>query len=265
MVKARVVHNMIAGQRGDAAYAKSIRSVPRQPNPAGVAEGEPCVAQSRIVGVPMVALENRPTAPVMEPRGYKARRFYIRREVELAKHGFSDDREARANAGGSAICIREDLLPDDAVVTHVITCQGRDHIVNVRSGYRSIVVVNVHSEPELTLRSLRERLRLITPHWPHYPDAIGVIMGDFNVCEPEEGRSNVWNQTFTDGDMVRRLLCFILCFLAFSKLINLITQGETPQSMGFYARCQGLIELLSICLWLRRVTSIVIPMSLRTW
>ena len=38
------------------------------------------------------------------------------------------------NAGGSAICIHKDLLPDDAVVTHVVTCQGRDHIVNVRSG-----------------------------------------------------------------------------------------------------------------------------------
>ena len=69
VVKARIVHNTIAGQRGDAAYAKSIRGVPRQPNPAGVAEGEPCVAQTRIVGLPMVALEKRPTVPVMEPEG----------------------------------------------------------------------------------------------------------------------------------------------------------------------------------------------------
>ena len=29
-----------------------------------------------------------------------------------------------ANAGGSAICILEDLLPGGAVVTHVVTCQG---------------------------------------------------------------------------------------------------------------------------------------------
>ena len=78
-----------------------------------------------------------------------------------------------ANAGGSVTCIHEDLLPDDAVVTHVITCQGRDHIVNVRSGSRSPVVVNVHFEPELTLRSLRERRCLITPHWPQCPNAIG--------------------------------------------------------------------------------------------
>ena len=25
-------------------------------------------------------------------------------------------------------------------------------------------------------------------------------MEDFSICEPEKGRFNVWNQTFTDGD-----------------------------------------------------------------
>ena len=29
---------------------------------------------------------------------------------------------------------------------------------------------------------------------------MGIILGDFNICDPEEGRFNVWNQTFTDGD-----------------------------------------------------------------
>ena len=38
-----------------------------------------------------------------------------------------------ANAGGSAMCIHKDLLLDEAMVTHVVTCQGRDHIVSVRS------------------------------------------------------------------------------------------------------------------------------------
>ena len=55
----------------------------------------------------------------------------------------------------------------------MVTCQGRDHIVNIRSGCRSPLVVNVHSELELTWRSPRERLRL----------AIGVVVGDFNICE----------------------------------------------------------------------------------
>ena len=104
------------------------------------------------------------------------------------------------NAGGSAFCIHKDLLPEDAIVTHMIACQGRDHIVNVQSGRQSLVIVNIHFEPELTLRQLRERLRLINPHWPSYPNAVGITLGDFNICEPEEGRFHFWNQTFTDGD-----------------------------------------------------------------
>ena len=103
------------------------------------------------------------------------------------------------NAGGSALCIHKDLLLEDAIVTHMTTCQGRDHIVNVQSG-RQKSSVNVHFELELTLRQLRERLRPINPHWPSYPNAVGIILGDFNICEPEDGRFNVWIQTFTEGD-----------------------------------------------------------------
>ena len=117
------------------------------------------------------------------------------------------------------------------MVTHVVTCQGRDHIVNIRSGCRSLVVVNVHIEPELTLRSLRERQRLITPHWPHYPDALGVVTGDLNICEPEEGRFNVWNQTFTDGDT-----SFIPFSLVSMKSLSPTLQGETLQPMGIFMR-----------------------------
>ena len=66
------------------------------------------------------------------------------------------------NAGGSAICIHKSLLPDGAIATHVITCQGRDHIVTIHSG--STVLANVHFEPNLTLRRLRERLRAVLEH-----------------------------------------------------------------------------------------------------
>ena len=105
------------------------------------------------------------------------------------------------NAGGSAICIHRDLLPEEAIVTHLITCQGRDHFVNIQSGRHNLVVVHVHFEPELTLSQLLGRLSLIHPHWPAYPCGVGVISGDFfNICDQEEGRFNVWNQTFTDGD-----------------------------------------------------------------
>ena len=53
---------------------------------------------------PMVAVEHRPAVPVMEPRDYKARRSHMRREVELAKYGFSDYCEGRrlAQVGAEA-------------------------------------------------------------------------------------------------------------------------------------------------------------------
>ena len=38
------------------------------------------------------------------------------------------------NAGGSAISIHRDLLPAEAIVSHVITCQGRDQHVSIQSG-----------------------------------------------------------------------------------------------------------------------------------
>ena len=106
----------------------------------------------------------------------------------------------KVNAGGSAIFIREDLPPDLAVVTHEITRQGRDHIVRIQSGESALVVINVHFEPDLTLRNLRERLRRIAFHWPRCPEGLGVIIRDFKICEPEEGRFSVRNQTFTEGD-----------------------------------------------------------------
>ena len=48
------------------------------------------------------------------------------------------------NAGGSAICVHKNLSLEGAIGTHVVTCQGRDHIVNIQSGDRNLVVVNIH-------------------------------------------------------------------------------------------------------------------------
>ena len=104
------------------------------------------------------------------------------------------------NAGGSAIFIHKSLLSDGAIVNHMTACQGRDHIVTIRSGESVLVVVNVHFEPDLVLRNLCERLRRVSLHWQRYPEALCVIIGDFNICEPEEGRFNVRNQTFIEGD-----------------------------------------------------------------
>ena len=53
------------------------------------------------------------------------------------------------NAGGSAVLIRKNLLSENVVVTHEITCQGRDHIVRIRSDESVLEVTSVHFEPDL--------------------------------------------------------------------------------------------------------------------
>ena len=80
--------------RSDEVVIGTTERVVKAPNPAEAAEGEPLgIAMARIVSVPMVVVEHRQAAPVMKPRDYKARRFCIRRDVELAKYGFSGDCE----------------------------------------------------------------------------------------------------------------------------------------------------------------------------
>ena len=103
--------------------------------------------------------------------------------------------------------------------------------MNTQSGDRNHLVINVHIEPDLTLRNPRERLRLITPHWPLYPEALGVISVDFTICEPEEGRFNVWNQTFTDRDAGKAALFHSFFFMS-SNSLSLTLQGEISTADG---------------------------------
>ena len=49
---------------------------------------------------------------------------------------YFDSYDYKNNIG--AICIRRDLLAED-----MSTCQGRDHIVNILSGQKHLVIVNV--------------------------------------------------------------------------------------------------------------------------
>ena len=66
--------------------------MPWQTNLLEAAEGG-SLGMAQAPYCPMVAVEIEQAVPVMEPRVLKARRFCIRREVELAKFNFSDDCE----------------------------------------------------------------------------------------------------------------------------------------------------------------------------
>ena len=81
------------------------------------------------------------------------------------------------NAGGSAFCIHRGLLLEEALVTHSITCQGRDQLFNILSWQHSLAIVNVQFELELTFRQLRGSLGLIHPHWLAYLRCVGGYCG----------------------------------------------------------------------------------------
>ena len=74
--------------------------------------------------------------------------------------------------------IHRDILPEEAVATHLVICQGRHHLVNIPAGRHNFVFMNVHFEPELTLRQLHVRLSLLYPDWLGYPLGVEFFLGD---------------------------------------------------------------------------------------
>ena len=73
-------------------------------------------------------------------------------------------------------------------------------------------------------------------------EALGVLIGDLNICETEEGRFNVWNQTFTDGDAVKNCPLSVLLPSCPRNCGKTNLQGKILQPMVPYALCPELTE-----------------------
>ena len=85
------------------------------------------------------------------------------------------------NTRGSVILIRKNCLTPGSTIIHKELFPGRDHLVQIRCEDSLCTIVNVHFQLEGTL----------------------ALMGDFNISDPDEGRLNARNQTFSDGDARR--------------------------------------------------------------
>ena len=91
------------------------------------------------------------------------------------------------------------------------------------------------------------------PHWLAYLSGVGIILVDFNICDPEEGRLNVWNQSLTDGDS-GKIVVFHSFFPHVLELAqSLITRGGTPQPLGSYALLHEIFLVKKIYLWLSTI------------
>ena len=102
------------------------------------------------------------------------------------------------HAGGSAILVRKSPLQGGCVRENVVIHIGRDHLITLRAANRLLMIANVHLEPGSNLTHLRGRLHASHGHWPRYPDGVGILIGDFNTCEPEEGRCNAVTHVFAE-------------------------------------------------------------------
>ena len=114
----------------------------------------------------------------------------------------------------------------------------------IRSGER-VLVVNVHFEPDVVLRDLRGRLRRFSTHWPHNPEALREILGDFIFCEPAEGRFNARNHIFTEGDAGKTALSrsFFLHFFDVAQL-HFTTDSAVDGTLRTLSRtCRAFINV----------------------
>ena len=91
--------------------------------------------------------------------------------------------------------------------------------------------------------------------------SVGIILGDFEISDPEKGRFNVWNEQFTDGDAGNAM--FHSFFHMFWGLLSRITRG-TPlhRFSGSRALFQGLVAF-SLNYPSRRETFTATPKFLR--
>ena len=169
---------------------------------------------------------------------------------------------ANENAGGSAICIHRDLLPEEAIVTHSVSCHGRDHLVNIRSERHSLVIVNVHFEPELTLGSYVADWVLFTRTGRHIPMvwALFWVTSISVTLKKDEVMFGINHSPMVTRE---RLPCSTLSFHTSLSLPNLITQDKTLQPLETYAPFHGSIVFLTIYLWLKHVISIALLMLTR--
>ena len=85
-------------------------------------------------------------------------------------------------------------------MTHLITCQGRDHLVNIQSERHTFVIVNVHFEPELTSKAVTWQIGSYSPALACLSQCGGHYFWVTSTSVIRKKDDNVWNQSFTDGD-----------------------------------------------------------------
>ena len=73
-------------------------------------------------------------------------------------------------------------------------------MVRITAFQSCLLVVNVHLEPNTTIRELRRRVEWLRALWPSFRHGLGILTGGPNNCEADEGGFCVASQSFSNGD-----------------------------------------------------------------
>ena len=148
--------------------------------------------------------------------------------------------------------------------TRSFTChtqnQVRDHIFRIYSGEGVLEVQKVHFELELILRIFRRRLRCIAFHWPRCPEWFGMIIGDFNICDPGEGKFSVRSQTLKESDAEKTALFRTFFHMLLKLRTQHCTRTDTAAEGAPTAPYSELTERSSMCPWRKHAIFIATPL-----
>ena len=76
---------------------------------------------------------------------------------------------------------------------------GRDHYRQGFGIWTAAARLSIFTtNPKVPCRNYR--LRATEVLWPTYPGGVGFLVGDFNICDPADGRLNSRSPTFSNGD-----------------------------------------------------------------
>ena len=147
----------------------------------------------------------------------------------------------KKNAGGSAIYIYKDLLPEEAIVQHAVTCLCRDHLVNIRSGRLNLYC----QRPFRAWTFLASCTWQITSHSPALAcfSQWWALFWVTSTSVIQKKDDLMFGTTHSPMATRESLLDSIISFHMSLRLLNLITRGRTSQPLGSYALIQRLIVL----------------------
>ena len=106
------------------------------------------------------------------------------------------------------------------------------------------------------MRRLRVRFRLNTPHWPSYPNAVGIILGEFNFCDQKKEGSmcGTKHSPMVTGERPP-------CFTLFRMQPDYTRRDSSV--LGIRRTLSRIDRNFTIYPWLRRETFTAAPMSSR--